>query len=185
MRIARKLSDDQEIIGRFIAVLGSAMIELSSNKLASPDFFITAHNFISDYIEGGFFKKEELLIKALEDVGFPPDDGPIHFMRSEQEKSREAAKHMIKAAKQWQAGETNARVDVSWAASEYTSNFRGHLERLKNLIFPLLEQNLSIEDEHKIAEGFNTIVFKGDKKNDPDKFSKMVKTLEEELEDWR
>ena len=170
MRIARKLSDDQEIIGRFIAVLGSAMIELSSNKLASPDFFITAHNFISDYIEGGFFKK---------------DDGPIHFMRSEQEKSREAAKHMIKAAKQWQAGETNARVDVSWAASEYTSNFRGHLERLKNLIFPLLEQNLSIEDEHKIAEGFNTIVFKGDKKNDPDKFSKMVKTLEEELEDWR
>ena len=102
MRIARKLRDDQEIISRFIAVLGSAMIELSSNKLAGPGFFIMAYNFISEYIEGGFFKKEELLIKALEDVGFPPDDGPIYFMRSDQKKCREAAENMIKAAKQWQ-----------------------------------------------------------------------------------
>ena len=35
MRIARKLSADQEIINRFIAVLGGGMIELSSNKLDS------------------------------------------------------------------------------------------------------------------------------------------------------
>ena len=57
MRIARKLSDDQEMIGRFIAVLGSGMIELSSNKFARPGFFILAHSFISEYIEAGFFRK--------------------------------------------------------------------------------------------------------------------------------
>ena len=76
-------------------------------------------------------------------------------------------------------------MDVGWAASEYTSNFRQHLARLKNLIFPLLEQNLDIEDEHKIAEGFNTVIFESDMKNDPDKYKKMLKTLEEELADWR
>lgn len=185
MRIARKLNADQETISRFIAVLGSAMLELSSNKLARPGFFIVAHRFIAEYIEGGFFKKEELIIKALEDVGFPPDDGPIYFMRSEQKKSRDAAAHMIQAAKQWQAGDDNARIDVGWSASEYTSTFRQHFDRLKNLIFPLLEQNLSIEDEHKIAEGFNTVVFEADMKNDPDKYDKLVETLEEELADWR
>jgi len=185
MRIARKLSDDQETIDRFIAVLGGGMIELSSNKFARPGFFILAHSFISEYIEGGFFKKEELLIKALEDVGFPPDDGPIYFMRSEQKKSREVAEQMIKAAKQWQAGDENARMDVGWAGSEYTSTFRHHLERLKNRIFPLLEQNLAIEDEHKIAEGFNSVVFEADMNNDPDKYDKLIKELEEELADWR
>jgi hemerythrin-like domain-containing protein len=185
MRIARKLNDDQEIINRFIAVLGGAMLELSSNKLARPGFFIVAHSFIDEFIEKGFFKKEELLIKALEDVGFPPDDGPIYFIRSEQKKSREAAAHMIQAAKQWQAGEENARVDVGWAASEFTSTFRQHLNRLKNLIFPLLEQNLTVEDEHKIAEGFNTVVFEADMKNDPGKYDKVIETLEEELADWR
>jgi hemerythrin-like domain-containing protein len=185
MRIARKLNDDQEIIGRFIAVLGGAMLELSSNKLARPGFFIVAHRFIHEYIEEGFFKKEEWLMKALEDVGFPPDDGPIYFMLSDQKKSREAAAHMIAAARQWKSGEENARIDVSWAASEYTSTFRQHLDRLKNLIFPLLEQNLAIEDEHKIAEGFNNILFEGDGQNEPDKFDKLLKTLEEELADWR
>lgn len=185
MRIARKLNDDQEMIGRFIAVLGSAMIELSSNKLAGPGFFILAHRFIAEYIEGGFFKKEELLIKALEGVGFPPDDGPIYFMRSDQKKSREAAANMIQAARQWQAGDDRARVDVSWAASEYTSNFRQHLERLKNLIFPLIEQNLSIEDEHKIAEGMNSVLFEADMQNEPEKYDQLVTELEEELADWR
>ena len=126
-----------------------------------------------------------MLIKALEGVGFPPDDGPIYFMRSEQKKSQEVSEQLIKAAKQWQAGEENARMDVGWAASEYTSNFRQHLGRLKNLIFPLLEQNLAIEDEHKIAEGFNTVVFEADMNNDPDKYEKLIKDLEEELADWR
>ena len=185
MRIARKLSADQEMIDRFIAVLGGGMIELSSNKFARPGFFILAHSFITEYIEGRFFKKEELLIQALEDVGFPPDDGPIYLMRSEQKKSQDAAEQLIKAAKAWQDGDVSARMDVGWAASEYTSTFREHLERLKNRIFPLLEQNVPIEDEHKIAEGFNTVVFEADMNNDPDKYDKLIKELEEELADWR
>lgn len=185
MRIARKLRDDQEIIRRFIAVLGGAMIELSSNKLAGPGFFIVAHTFISEFIEGGFFKKEMVLMKALEDVGFPPDDGPIYFMQSDQKKIRDASEHMIKAARQWQTGDDRARTDVSWSVSEYTSNFRQHLDRLKNLIFPLLEQNLSLEDEHKIAEGLNTVLFEAEMKNDPDKYEKLIVTLEDELADWR
>ena len=185
MRIARKLRADQKLLNRFVAVLGSGMLELSSNKYARPGFFILAHTFIAEYIEEGFFKKEELLIKALEEVGFPSDDGQIYFMRSEQNKSYEAAELMIKAARAWQAGDDNARVDVGWAVSEFTSNFREHLDRLKNLIFPLLEQNLAVEDEHKIAEGMNTVVFEAEMKNDPDKFDKLVEELEEELADWR
>ena len=185
MRIARKLNTDLEIIKRFITVLGGGMVELSSNKFARPGFFILAHDFINEYIEGGFFKKEEVLIDALEELGFPSDDGVIHAMRSDQKKSREAAKQLIGAAKEWKAGDEKARVDLSWAASEYTSDFRQHLERLKNLVFPLLEQNLTTDDEHKIAQKINSILFEGDIENTPDKYKKLLETLEEELFDWR
>ena len=185
MRIARKLGADQENIQRFLTVLGGAMIELSGNKLARPEFFIQAHTFIQDYIEGGLFKKEELLIKTLEDAGFPPDDGPIGFMRSEQSKSHEAAVHMIKAAEHWKAGDESARTDVGWAASEYTSTLRQHLERLKNLIFPLVEQNISIEEEHELSERVDALVFDGEYQNNLEKYIKLVTTLEEELSDWR
>jgi hemerythrin-like domain-containing protein len=185
MRIIRKLSPDQETISRFLSVLGGGMIELSSNKLARPEFFIQAHTFIKEYIEGGFFKKEELLIKTLEDAGFPPDDGPIGFMRSDQSKSHEAAVHMINVAEQWKAGDEGARVEVGWAASEYTSTVRQHLTRLKTLIFPLLEQNIPIEEEHKLSEKVDTLAFNGDLQTNPEKYDKLIKTLEEELSDWR
>ena len=74
MRITKSLKGDQEILKRYLDVLGGGSVALGNSKLAQPDFFISAHNFIQEYIEEGFFKKEELLIKALEDGGFPPDE---------------------------------------------------------------------------------------------------------------
>jgi hemerythrin-like domain-containing protein len=158
---------------------------LKGSKHASPGFFIFAHAFIIEFIEARFFKKEALLFKVLEDNGFSPDEGPLGAMRAEQKKSHEAAEHMWNAAKGWQAGDEEARVEVGWAASEYTSALRQHLDRLKNLIFPLLEQNMAPEDEHKISEGLNKITFENNLRDAADKFTKLVEALEEELSDWK
>lgn len=171
---------------RFLDVFGGGAAVLGTSKHARPGFFLFAHTFIHEYIEESFFKKEHLLLAALEDEGFPGDAGPVGMMRAEQEKSREAAGMLVNAAKAWQTGEQDARADVGWAASEYSSTLRQHMDRLKNLIFPLLEQNLTPEDEHRIAEGFNNILFEGTMKNDqPEKYLKIVETLEEELSDWK
>ena len=185
MRITKNFRTDQDLILRFLDVLGGGSAVLSNSKRAGPGFFILAHTFISEYINDNFFNKEALLIEALTDNGFPPDDGPIGSMLAEQKKSGEAAEHMLNAAKGWQAGDEEARTEVGWAASEYTSTLRPHLERLKNLIFPLLEQNSSPEDEHKIAEGLNTLAFENSLKGDTDKYTKLIQSLEEELSDWK
>ena len=185
MRITKNFSTDQENIIRFLDALGGATTFLSSSKNAGPGFFIFANTFISEYIADSFFKKEELLVRALIDNGFPSDDGPIGLMRVEQEKCRAAAEHMWSASKGWQAGDDEARVEVGWAASEYTSTLRQHLDRLKTRIFPLLEQNMSPEDEHKILEGLNTIAFENSLKGDADKYTKLLESLEEELSDWK
>jgi len=169
----------------FLDVLGEGSVILTSSKRARPGFFIFAHAFIREYIDDIFFRKEELLIKALLDDGFPPDDGPIGSMRMEQKKSHEAATHMLNAARGWQAGDEDARAEVGWATSEYTSTLRQHVERLRNLIFPLLEQNMSPNDEHKIAEGLNVIAFEKATKDDPDKYTKLIESLEDELSDWK
>lgn len=124
-------------------------------------------------------------MRALEDDGFPPDDGPIGALHSEQKKSHEAAEQILDAAKGWQAGDEEARAELGWATSEYTSTLRQHIDRLKNLIFPLLEQNMSPDDEHKIAEGLNTIAFEIGVKDDLDKYAKLIEALEEELSDWK
>ena len=185
MRIAKHFRADQETILRFLDILGEGSVILTSGKHARPGLFIFAHEFIREYVEDIFFSKEELLIRALENDGFPPDDGPVGSLRMEQRKSREAALHMASAAKGWQAGDEAARAEVGWATSEYTSTLRQHLDRLKNLIFPLLEQNMSPEDEHRIAEGLNILAFEKGTKDDPNKYLKLLETLEDELSDWK
>jgi hemerythrin-like domain-containing protein len=185
MRISKNLRSDQENISRFVAALGGGSVILSATKHARPNFFILAHSFIRDYIEDGFFKKEELLIKVLEEGGFPPEGGPIGAILSDQKKSREAAELLINAATQWQSGDEIARSEVGWAASQYTSAIREHLDRLKNLIFPLLEQTISVDDEHKVSEEINKIVFDGGLKGGAEKYVKLIASLEDELSDWR
>ncbi|MEW5938276.1 MAG: hypothetical protein AB1750_01325 [Chloroflexota bacterium] len=186
MRIAKYLRKDQDTVLRFLDVFGGGSAALgASNKRAQAGFFVMAGAFIDEYVEGVFFKKVDLLLKALEESGFPTEDGPIAAMRAEQEKSREAAAHLSGAAKAWQAGDEEARIDVSWESSEYSSTVRRHLDRLKNLIFPLLEQNISPEDEHKISEGMNKILFESSMQGDESKFLKLIETLEEELGDWK
>jgi hemerythrin-like domain-containing protein len=185
MRITKYLRTDQETIIRFLDALGVGASMISGNKRARPGFFIFAHTFMHEYIEESFFKKEELLFKALIDSGFPAEDGPIVAMRTEQAKCIESAEHMGNAAKGWQGGDEEARGEVGWAASEITLTLRQHLDRLNNRIYPLLEQNMSMEDEHKISEGLNKITFEMSMLGDEDKYTKLVETLQEELQDWK
>jgi len=185
MRVEKYFRSDQELILRFLDVLGGGSAILSGNKRARPGFFIFAHTFIQEFIEGSFFRKEELLITALENNGFPTDEGPVGAMRGEQVKAHDAAQHMLNAAKGWQDGDEDARGEVGWATSEFTSTLRQHIDRLKNLIFPLLEQNMTPDDEHLISEGLNKIVFKSSTKDDPDKYTKLIETLDDELSDWK
>lgn len=185
MRISKNLRADQDNIKRLITVLGGASVEVRNNKRAKPKFFILAHEFIVDYIDEGFFKKEELVIKVLEDGGFPPEKGPIGAMKADQEKSREVSKTLLNVTKQWQAGDEGVRIEVGWASSEYASTLRQHLERLKGLIFPLIEQTISFEEEDKVSEAIDSIVFEGKLKGGPEKYIKMIAELEEELSDWK
>jgi hemerythrin-like domain-containing protein len=186
MRITKKFRDDRDFILHFLDVFGGGVAILSSSKRASSGFFIFAHTFMKEYVEDNFFKAEELLITALEDNGFSADEGPISALRSEQEKCRETSEHMLNASKGWLGGDEEARGEVGWAASDYASALRQHLDRLKNLIIPLLEQNISPEDEHRISEGLNKIAFENTlKKEAEDKYVRLIQSLEDELSDWR
>jgi hemerythrin-like domain-containing protein len=185
MRITKYLRADQEVITHFLAVLGSGSVMLSTSKRARPVFFITAYGFIKEFIEEGFFRKEELLIKTLEEGGFPSDDGPIAALRGDQKRSHDAAESMLNSAKQWQAGDEISRSEMGWATGDYTATLRQHLDRLKNLIFPLIEQTISVEEEHRVSEEMDNIIFEGDLKEGTEKYIKLIEKLEEELGDWK
>jgi hemerythrin-like domain-containing protein len=185
MRINKPLRTDVEYIGRFLDALGGAAAELGRNKYARASFFISAHGFITGYIDGIFFKKEEFLIQALQDGGFPQDDGPVAALRSEQQKSRAAAELLLENSMKWQSGDDSDRIAVGWATSEFTTALRAHLERLKNLIYPLLEQVMTEEDEQRTIEAIQRAAPNGSGDSDPAQLVRLLESLEEELSDWK
>ncbi len=185
MRVPRNLQTDQDHINRFLAALGGASLEVRTNKRARANFFIRAHEFIKDYVDEGFFRKEDVIIKILVEGGFPADQGPVAAIRSDQKKSREAAETMLNSATQWQNGDNGIRSEVGWASHEYSSIMRAHLDRLKSLIYPLIEQTLPIEAEDKVTEEIKAIVFEGGLKDGIEKYVKLIEELEGEYKDWK
>ena len=185
MRIPKSLRADLENITRLITALSGASIEVRGNKRAKPKLFIIAHEFIGDYIHKGFFVKEELLINILQDAGFPSDEGPIGSMRADQQKSRDVNESLLHTAKQWEAGDEEIRIEVGWASSESASILRQHLERLKNLIFPLLEQTISVEEEDLISDAIKGVPTESEIKNNAEIYVKMLDEIEEELSNWK
>lgn len=185
MRIPRNLQTDQDHINRFLTALGGASLEVRTNKRAKAKFFILAHEFIKDYIDEGFFRKEEVIIKILVDGGFPPDQGPVAALRSDQKKCREAAEALLNTATIWQNGDASIRSEVGWSAHEYSTTLRQHLERLKSLIYPLVEQTLPIEAEERVTADIRAIVFEGGLKDGIEKYVKLIEELEGEYSDWK
>jgi len=148
-------------------------------------FFILAHTFIKEYIDEGFFRKEDVIINILLDGGFSEGQGPVGNLRSDQKKCREDAETMLNAATSWQDGDESFRSEVGWSSHEYTSTMRQHLERLKTLIYPLIEQTLPMEAEEKVTEEIKAITFEGGLKDGAGKYIKIIEELEEEFKDWK
>jgi hypothetical protein len=105
MRVPRNLQTDQDLIARFLGVLGGASLEVRTNKRAKAKFFIASYAFIKDFINEGFFRKEEVIINILVEGGFPTNQGPVGGLRTDQTKSQENADTMLKAAHAWLNGD--------------------------------------------------------------------------------
>ena len=185
MRIRKALRADQEFTSRFLAVLGKGLVIAAQSRLGQPDFFVMAARFIREYIEPGYFRKEGLLLDSLEAFGFAPDQGPIGNMHAAHRKSQEISKLLSGAAHEWEGGDPSSRADVIWATSEFTTLMHQHFALLNNLIYPLLEQSLNLEEEQELAEKVNAL---GSAEAYPaayDEFRRLIETMEDEVGDWR
>jgi hemerythrin-like domain-containing protein len=184
MRVTKILHSDQELVARFLAVLGKGLVIASRSKTARPGFFVVAAQFMREYLEPAYLRKEDVLLKALEEGGFPADSGPVGTMRAEHAKSRETSLVLSEAAAAWKAGDEHGRAESVWATSEYTGLMHRHFERLRTLINPLLDQTVTEEGELKIAEELNRIQFAGRADQSLEKYVRIVQMMEEEVGDW-
>lgn len=185
MKATKILRNDQELIDRFLAVFGLGAVSAAQNKPVQPGFFIYGSSFIKEFIEGNYFKKEEVLLKTLEENGLASDSGQLQRMLEDIANSKELSAELLAAARQWQAGDMDGRNGIVWAASSYTSVLKQHIDRSRSIIFPLAEQLIPPEEQYKIAESYNHIVFEEGENHPVEHYEKIVAALKDETDDWK
>ncbi|MEW6028662.1 MAG: hemerythrin domain-containing protein [Chloroflexota bacterium] len=185
MKATKILQGEQIIIEKFLAAFALGTTSAAQNRPVKSGFFIYAANFINGFIEGSYFKKEAALLKSLEENGLTAEHGPLAAMFNEIEQSRDLSRDILSAARQWQEGDADGRNDLIWAASTYTSVLRQHIDRARSMIFPLAEQLISIDDQYKIAEAFNHIVFEGSEVKPTEQYEKIIVELQNEADEWK
>lgn len=185
MKATKILQSEQVIIEKFLAAFALGTTSAAQNKPVKPGFFIYSANFIHGFIEGSYFKKEEALLKSLEENGLTAEHGPLAAMFNEIKQSRDLGRDILSAARQWQEGDAEGRTELIWVASTYTSVLRQHIDRARSMIFPLAEQLISFDEQYKIAEAFNRIVLEGTEVKPVEQYERIIVELQNEADEWK
>ncbi len=185
MKAIKILRNEQELIDRFLAVFGLGAVKAAQNKPIQPGFFIYGCSFIKEFIEGSYFKKEQVLFNTMEESGLGADSGPLQRMLEEITASQEISSELFAAARQWQAGDLDGRNGIIWATSSYTTMLRQHIDRSRSIIFPLAEQLIPPDEQYKIAEAYNHIVFEEGEIHPSEHYEKIVTALKDETDEWK
>jgi hemerythrin-like domain-containing protein len=186
MRATEILKEEHVILERVLVALDLAAVGSAHQKPVRPGFFIDTYGFVLDFTEGFHFKKEEeILYRALEDVGLPVEGGQLGILMNEHEESRRYIRAMLTAAKEWDAGDVEARAEVIWATSGYTGLLHQHIARENTILFSLAKQMLSEAVQEQISQVFEQSRQTETGEDVLEKYLKIAIKLEKEASSWK
>lgn len=155
MKATDELKEEHRAIEKMLRVITAV-----SDRLAAGDAVPAEHlNLIVDFIRGfadrcHHGKEEDLLFRAMEDVGFGRNEGPVGVMLMEHEEGRDFVRAMAAAAARYAAGEKAAARDFAANARGYVAVLSRHIPKEDNILYPMADAHLSAAQQHALEEGF-------------------------------
>lgn len=161
MKATEILMDEHRTIERMLDVLEAAAKRLSSGQDVAPDIFLQAADFIKNYADGCHHNKEEdVLFVALVDHGMSREEGPVAVMLAEHVEGRRLTGAMRAAAEQMQSGDPAAAARVVENALGYVTLLRQHIQKEDQILFPMSDRTIPVDQHQAVNADFNQIVAK-------------------------
>jgi hemerythrin-like domain-containing protein len=152
------LSQEHRVIERVLNALQSAAQSAETIASITPEFFISATDFIRGFADGCHHHKEEgVLFKVMVDNGAPAQGGPVSVMLHEHELGRQYTRAMRAAAERWQAGDLSARTQVVENALGYVALLRQHIAKEDAILFPMADRIIPRVDHAAVLAGFEHV----------------------------
>jgi hemerythrin-like domain-containing protein len=109
--------------------------------------------FLREFADAGHHGKEEdILFRAMEEGGFPAEDGPIGVMLRDHDEGRTLVGILDQRARQDAAWSEADRRQISGAARGFADLMRSHIEKEDEFLYPMARHHLGQEAFDGIAE---------------------------------
>jgi hemerythrin-like domain-containing protein len=155
MRATQLLMEEHEIILRGLRVLEALAAKAARGDRVPAQAVDALLAFLTEFADAHHHGKEEkILFPALEEAGFPPDDGPVGVMVQEHVQGRELISALCAAAPQ-AAGDAAARARFADTARAYTALLSAHIDKENHVLFPMADQAIGGEDRRRVEEEFD------------------------------
>ena len=182
MKATEVLSEEHRVIERVLSALETGARLLAQEEKFSPDFFIQATDFIKGFADGCHHKKEEgVLFKSLVEHGMPLEGGPVAVMLNEHEMGREYTRALRLAAERLKSGDQTARLEVIDNARYYAALLRQHIGKEDQILFPMADQIIPLEQHEAIWEGFEHVEHDETGAGVHEKYLALAEALEKEV----
>jgi len=180
MKATEILISEHNVILRVLDALEEAV---RSPDAAGPAFFTAAADFASGFADGCHHRKEEnVLFKALERRGMPVNGGPVGVMLLEHEQGRRLIRAMRQGAALWQDGQTSGRDAAVQAASQYILLLRQHISKENNILFPMADRFIPLDEQPQVAEDFEHVEHAETGEGIHEKYLALAQALEKQAQ---
>jgi len=177
------LSSEHRVIERVIAALEIAVNKIEAGQPVRPGFFIDAADFIKGFADGCHHRKEEnVLFIAMSKNGVPVQGGPIGVMLSDHEQGRIFTRGMREAAQKLEQGQNGAaREGLAQNVRGYASLLRMHIYKEDNILFPMANQVIPLDQQGNVAEDFEKVEHEETGEGVHEKYLALAEKLEIEM----
>lgn len=155
MRATQLLMEEHQIILRGLRVLEALAARAARGDPVPAQAVDALLAFLAGFADAHHHgKEEEILFPALEEAGFPPDDGPVGVMVQEHVQGRGLISALREAAPR-ASGSPDARARFAAAARAYAQLLSAHIDKENQVLFPMADQAIPREDQQRVDEGFD------------------------------
>jgi len=122
-----------------------------------------------------------VLFKAMVDNGIPERGSPVGMMLTEHEQGRVYTRAMLAAAQELQKGDATARERVTQNALGYAALLRQHILKEDNILFPMADQVIPLDQQNDVYEGFERVEHEETGEGVHEKYLGLAERLEKQV----
>jgi hemerythrin-like domain-containing protein len=148
------LMEEHELILEALDALEKKVAAIGAIPAADRSYFEKAVTFLREFADKCHHGKEEnLLFKRMTERGFPAESGPIAVMLSEHEAGRAYIRGMADGAAKLGI-DPAAAGRIAESARGYIELLRAHIGKENNVLFPMADRALTLDDQTRLAAEF-------------------------------